>query len=72
MQSDEKDLWYKACLDENNELLAQNTYEIVNIPPNITPIKGRWMFKKKSIKNPTTIKPNYITNSDRTIRYKAR
>jgi hypothetical protein len=30
------------------------------------------MFKKKSIKNPTTIKPNYITNSDRTIRYKAR
>jgi hypothetical protein len=22
MQSDEKDLWYKACLDENNELLA--------------------------------------------------
>jgi hypothetical protein len=72
MQLDKKDLWYKACLDENNELLAQNTYEIIDIPPNITPIKGRWVFKKKSIKNPTTIKPNYITNSNRTIRYKAR
>lgn len=41
MKSDEKDLWYQACLDENNELLAQDTYEIVDIPPNITPIKGR-------------------------------
>ena len=72
MNSDEKDLWYQACLDENNELLAQNTYKIIDIPPYITPIKGRWVFKKKPIKNPTTIKPNYITNSDKTIRYKAR
>ena len=72
MRSDEKDLWYQACLEENNELLSQNTYEIIDIPPNTTPIKGRWVFKKKPIKNPNSIKPNYITNSDRTIRYKAR
>ena len=72
MNSDERDLWYQACLDENNELLAQNTYDIIDIPLNITPIKGRWVFKKKPIKNPTIIKPNYITNSDKTIRYKAR
>jgi len=72
MKSDEKDLWYQACLDEINELSAQNTYEIVDIPPNITPIKGRWVFKKKPIKNLANIKPNYVTNSEKTIRYKAR
>ena len=64
MRSSDKDLWYQACLDENNELLAQDTYEIIDIPPNIIPIKGRWVFKQKPIRNPNTIKPNYITNRD--------
>ena len=72
MKSDENKQWYQACLDENNELLAQSTYEIIDIPPNTIPIKGRQVFKKKPIKNLQSIKPNYITNSDKTIRYKAR
>jgi len=71
MDSDEKDEWYKACLEENNELLKQNTYEIIDIPDNITPIKGRWVFKRKPI-NANSYKESYITNKDKNIRYKAR
>jgi len=41
MDSYKKDKWYKACLEENNELLSQNTFEIIDIPENIIPIKKR-------------------------------
>ena len=70
MNSDERNEWYKACLEENNELLKQNTYEIIDIPNNIIPIKGRWVFKRKPI-NANSYKESYITNKDKNIRYKA-
>lgn len=44
----------------------------MDIPPNIKPIRGRWVFKRKTIKDPHSIQDNYITNKDNTIRYKAR
>jgi Reverse transcriptase (RNA-dependent DNA polymerase) len=72
MRSDERDYWYRACLDENKSLTDQNTYNIVDIPPGVKPIRGRWVFKKKTIKNPQSIQQNYITNQDQSIRYKAR
>ena len=71
MDSYEKDEWYKACLEENNELLSQNTFEIIDIPENIIPIKGRWVFKRKHI-NLNSYKETYITNKNKDIRYKAR
>ena len=69
VNSPEKDQWQKACISEVEELEKQETYDIIDTPPNITPIKGRWVFKKKPIIDP---KKGYITNSDQTIRYKAR
>ena len=41
MQSAERNEWYRACQDEKQSLIDQATYEIVDIPPSITPIRGR-------------------------------
>jgi hypothetical protein len=49
-----------------------NTYDIVDLPKGKTALKGRWVFKEKPINNTTTITSSYITNSKKTIRYKAR
>jgi len=49
MSGPNSDQWYKACLDEVNELERQNTYDIIDIPPNIKPLSGRWVFKEKPI-----------------------
>jgi hypothetical protein len=46
MDSYKKDEWYKAYLEENNKLLSQNTFKIINILENIIPIKGRWVLKE--------------------------
>jgi hypothetical protein len=74
MESHKKHEWYKACLEEVRELETQGTYKIIDLPKdkNITPIKGRWVFKKKPIYNPKNIKDSYIVNKDKTYRYKAR
>jgi hypothetical protein len=72
MKLDERNEWYKACLDENKSLLDQNTFKIIDTPPNIKPLKGRWVFKRKTIKNSCLIQDHYITNNDKTIRFKAR
>jgi len=55
MNSPEKEIWYKACLEEVKELESQNTYTIINnsLPLNIKPLKGMWVFKKKPINNPS-------------------
>ena len=57
------------------ELEKQETYDIINISdlsskPNI--LRGRWVFKKKPIVDPNSTKSSHITNSNKTIRYKAR
>lgn len=72
LNSPEKDEWIRACHAEIAELERQNTYDIVDIPNNIQPIRGRWVFKKKPIRDPNSIQKGHITNSDQTIRYKAR
>ena len=41
IQSAERNKWYIACQDENQSLLNQETYKIVDIPLGITPIRGR-------------------------------
>ena len=70
MNSSEHQEWYRACKEEVNELEKQNTYSVIQKPlSSLIPLKGRWVFKKKTIINP---KKGYITNSDNTIRYKAR
>lgn len=72
MASPEKDEWLRACQEEVQELEKQYTYEIVNIPSDKIPLKGRWVFKKKPINNPNFIKEGHITNKEKTFRYKAR
>ena len=72
MASPEKEEWLRACKEEIYELESQHTYEIVDIPSDKIPLKGRWVFKKKPINNPNFIKRGHITNSQKTIRYKAR
>ena len=64
MKSDEKEEQYKAYLDKNKELLDQNTYEIVDIPTRVTPIKGQWVFKKKPINRGQPIKKGYIIDKN--------
>jgi hypothetical protein len=64
--------WQKACIAENNALVSQKTWDIVDIPNNTIPINGRWIFKMKPTINRTANNTSHITNSDNTIRYKAR
>ena len=72
MKSDEKEEQYKAYLDKNKELLDQNTFEIIDIPARVRPIKGQQVFKKKPINRGQLIKKGYIIDKNQTIRYKAR
>jgi hypothetical protein len=72
MNSPNSKEWLRACLEEVNELEKQHTYDIVDLPKGKTALKGRWVFKEKPINNATTITSSYITNSENTIRYKAR
>jgi len=72
--------WEKVCLEENTVLVNQYTWNIVDIPPNIKPISGRWISKIKSIikrinnnnNNNNNNNKSYITNGNNTIRYKTR
>jgi hypothetical protein len=52
INSPEKDEWLKACYAEVEESEKQGTYDVINTPPSINPIKGKWVFKKKPINNP--------------------
>lgn len=45
-------------------------YEIIDISNNIIFIKGRWVFKLKSIINKDGIKFYWIINIEKTYRYK--
>jgi hypothetical protein len=72
LQSPDCLLWKKACIEENRALVSQKTWDIVDIPNDIKPIPGRWIFKMKPTINRMTNNTSHITNSDNTIRYKAR
>ncbi|MEU5085174.1 reverse transcriptase domain-containing protein, partial [Streptomyces eurythermus] len=73
MKSPDWPYWEKACLEENTALVNQHTWDIVDIPSNIKPISGRWVFKMKPIiKRINNNNKSYITNKNNTIRYKAR
>jgi len=71
MQSQYRDEWQRACEDEVEGLKSQDTYEIVTLPKGAHALKGRWVFKEKPIE-PSLVKPNYVTNSAKNIRFKAR
>lgn len=64
--------WRKAAEEELDELVKQDTFEIVDKPVNTNIIGGRWVFKQKPIGDPNAVKPSHITNEDHTIRFKAR
>lgn len=64
--------WRKAAEEEINELIKQDTFEVVDKPINTNIIGGRWVFKEKPIGDPNAVKSSHITNEDRTIRFKAR
>jgi hypothetical protein len=53
-------------------LVSQKIWDIVDIPNNIKPLLGCWIFKIKSTINRITNNTSHITNSDNTIHYKAR
>jgi hypothetical protein len=48
--------WYLAIQKELNELKRQNTWDLVPLPPNRKPLKGRWVLK---IKYPPEGEPIY-------------
>jgi hypothetical protein len=64
--------WIKAMLDEDKSLYEQGSYIITDLPPNRMALGGKWVFKEKYINNPNIIKPSWIVNKDKNIRYKAR
>ena len=71
-QRPEFDLWFKACQEEVDNLVAQNTFTIVDLPDDRKAITGRWVFRLKPIDN-SVVKNNL--NSwviDDKYRYKAR
>ena len=39
--------WMEAMEKEINDLAAQNTWKLVDLPPNRQALKGRWVFKTK-------------------------
>ena len=48
-ESEESALWNKAMRVELDELQRQKTWELVKLPPNRKPLRGRWVFKTKQI-----------------------
>jgi hypothetical protein len=71
LQSPEKDLWYKATIQEIQEIENQNVYTITDLPKGHKALGGRWIFKLKTT-IPEYVKDHWITNKDHTKRYKAR
>jgi hypothetical protein len=59
MQSEQRDFWKEAMLDEMKSQIENNTWILVERPNNKKLINNRWVFTKK-------------VNSDKTERYKAR
>jgi hypothetical protein len=44
----EKDKWFESMQAEIDELQAQGTYTIINLPPGKHALGGRWVYKKKT------------------------
>jgi hypothetical protein len=42
-----KDSWISSMQEEIKELEAQNTWELVNLPPGRVALGGRWVYKLK-------------------------
>ena len=59
INSPEKDHWIKAMAEQIASLLANDTYELVELPPGVKPVGGRWTYRIKQ-------------DPDMTIEYKAR
>lgn len=72
LQAPDFKLWLKACNIEVRELEGLGTYTIVDLPPGKTAIGTRWLFKAKPITDILSVKPSWVTNAEKTIRYKAR
>lgn len=51
MASDEKSKWQSAMDDEYQSLIENDTWNIVELPPNQKAIKCKWIFKLKSDSN---------------------
>ena len=44
----DKDKWFESMQAEIDELQAQGTYTLVNLPPGKHALGGRWVYKKKT------------------------
>jgi hypothetical protein len=51
ISSPDKDKWLKAMNIELDELIKQRTWDLVDLPPNRSITKGRWVFKIKTNSN---------------------
>ena len=47
ISSADKNTWIRAMADEIAALQANNTYELVVLPPGVKPVGGRWTFRVK-------------------------
>jgi hypothetical protein len=66
-----KQEWYSAGMKEIQEFENQRVYDIIDLPKGVKPIGGRWVYKIKHI-IPELVKSDWITNKEKTIRFKAR
>jgi hypothetical protein len=48
LESLNKQEWLNAMNTEITELEAQNTWTIINLPPNKIPLRGKWVYKLKT------------------------
>ena len=69
INSSESKEWHLASLEELKEI--EQAYDIIDLPNNITPLKGRWVYKKKPITT-NNYNKTHINSPDNKYRYKVR
>ena len=47
MRSYDASFWKEAISDEMDSIMANKTWELVDLPPSSKPIDCKWIFKKK-------------------------
>lgn len=49
MESEESQQWMEAMIEEYNSLMAHNSWELVELPPGVKPVKCRWVYTRKAM-----------------------
>jgi len=47
MESQDAPFWKEAVQDEMDSIMENNTWVLVDLPPECKPITSKWIFKRK-------------------------